>query len=90
MCGCNALIGVSLEITMENNSEGSEGNLSPVKDDVYYGSVARRRKCPPRRSEERYGTCSGKERQIRQKEIRILDQTEACSYSLLWVSLAAE
>lgn len=49
---------------MENNSEGSEGNLSPVMDDVYYGSVAHHRKCLPLRSEERYGTCSGKERQI--------------------------
>ncbi|XP_045889687.1 RIMS-binding protein 2 isoform X6 [Micropterus dolomieu] len=33
----------SIEITMDSNSEGSEGNLSPVKEDVYYGSVARRR-----------------------------------------------
>ncbi|XP_055775210.1 RIMS-binding protein 2 isoform X4 [Salvelinus fontinalis] len=35
----------SIEITMmESNSEGSEGNLSPGKEDVYYhGSVARRR-----------------------------------------------
>ncbi|XP_062310500.1 RIMS-binding protein 2 isoform X1 [Osmerus eperlanus] len=34
----------SIEITMESNSEGSEGNLSPGKEDGYYGSVARRRK----------------------------------------------
>ncbi|KAL0979479.1 hypothetical protein UPYG_G00185640 [Umbra pygmaea] len=36
----------SIEITMmETNSEGSEGNVSPGKEDVYYhGSVARRRK----------------------------------------------
>lgn len=58
--GCNALIGVSLEITMENNSEGI---LSPVKDAVYYGRVARRRKCSPLQSEDPYGTWSGKERQ---------------------------
>lgn len=56
---------------MENNSEESEGNLSPVKDDVYYGSVARRRKWLP---EERYGTCSGEERQI--EKSRPLDQIE--------------
>ncbi|KAM9475606.1 RIMS-binding protein 2 [Clarias gariepinus] len=49
----------SIEITMENNSEESEGNLSPVKDDVYYGSVARRRKWLP---EERYGSYRGRDR----------------------------
>lgn len=42
---------------MENNSEGSEGNLSP-KDDVYYGSVAHRRKWPAQPSEHRYGMWS--------------------------------
>lgn len=54
-CGCNALIGVSVEITVENNSEGSEGNLSPIKDDVYYTNVAHRRKWPPQRTEHQYG-----------------------------------
>lgn len=53
--GSNALIGVSIEITMENNSEGSEVNLSPVKEDVYYGSVARRRNWLPQRSDHPYG-----------------------------------
>ncbi|TSO88069.1 RIMS-binding protein 2 [Bagarius yarrelli] len=52
----------SIEITVENNSEGSEGNLSPVKDDVYYGSVACRRKCPPLRSEGTYGSYRGRGR----------------------------
>ncbi|XP_072538600.1 RIMS-binding protein 2 isoform X12 [Salminus brasiliensis] len=51
----------SIEITMENNSEGSEGNLSP-KDDVYYGSVAHRRKCPAQRSEHRYDGYGGRDR----------------------------
>ncbi|XP_067278986.1 RIMS-binding protein 2 isoform X7 [Pseudorasbora parva] len=36
----------SIEITTESNSEG---NLSPVKEDVYYGSVARHRTCSSRR-----------------------------------------
>ncbi|XP_058246415.1 RIMS-binding protein 2 isoform X2 [Hemibagrus wyckioides] len=52
----------SIEITMENNSEGSEGNLSPVKDDVYYGRIAHHRKCRPLRSEETYGGYRGRDR----------------------------
>ncbi|XP_062855459.1 RIMS-binding protein 2 isoform X1 [Trichomycterus rosablanca] len=50
----------SIEITMENNSEGSEGNFSPVKDDVYYGSVAHGRKWAPQRSEQRYDGYGGR------------------------------
>ncbi|XP_030594087.1 RIMS-binding protein 2-like [Archocentrus centrarchus] len=45
----------SIEITMDSNSEGSEGNLSPVKEDVYYGSVARRRIWRSMSSEDQYG-----------------------------------
>lgn len=45
----------SVEITMDSNSEGSEGNLSPVKEDVYYGSVARRRIWRSMSSEDQYG-----------------------------------
>ena len=45
----------SVEITMDSNSEGSEGNLSPVKEDVYYGSVARRRIWRSLSSEDQYG-----------------------------------
>ncbi|KAG5280793.1 hypothetical protein AALO_G00064080 [Alosa alosa] len=52
----------SIEITMENNSEGSKVNLSPVKEDVYYGSVARRRKWPPQRSDHRYDDYGGRGR----------------------------
>lgn len=44
----------SVEITMDSNSEGSEGNLSPVKEDVY-GSVARRRIWRSMSSEDQYG-----------------------------------
>ncbi|XP_044222338.1 RIMS-binding protein 2 isoform X3 [Thunnus albacares] len=44
----------SIEITMDSNSEGSEGNLSPVKEDVYYGSVARRRIWRSMSSEDQY------------------------------------
>ncbi|KTG33627.1 hypothetical protein cypCar_00000975 [Cyprinus carpio] len=51
----------SIEITVENNSEGSEGNLSHIKDDVYYTSVAHRRKWPPQRTEHRYGMWREKE-----------------------------
>lgn len=40
---------------MDSNSEGSEGNLSPVKDDVYYGSVARPRIWRSLSSEDQYG-----------------------------------
>lgn len=40
---------------MDSNSEGSEGNLSPVKEDVYYGSVARRRIWRSMSSEDQYG-----------------------------------
>ncbi len=45
----------SVEITMDSNSEGSEGNPSPVKEDVYYGSVARRRIWRSMSSEDQYG-----------------------------------
>ncbi|XP_034548249.1 RIMS-binding protein 2 isoform X2 [Notolabrus celidotus] len=44
----------SIEITMDSNSEGSEGNLSPVKEDVNYGSVARRRIWRSLSSEDQY------------------------------------
>ncbi|XP_042584913.1 RIMS-binding protein 2-like isoform X3 [Cyprinus carpio] len=52
----------SIEITVENNSEGSEGNLSHIKDDVYYTSVAHRRKWPPQRTEHRYDGYGGRDR----------------------------
>ncbi|KAM3868237.1 RIMS-binding protein 2 [Diretmus argenteus] len=50
----------SIEITMDSNSEGSEGNLSPVKEDVYYGSVARRRIWPSMSSEQQYDGYGGR------------------------------
>ncbi|XP_075903161.1 RIMS-binding protein 2 isoform X2 [Nelusetta ayraudi] len=49
----------SIEITMDSNSEGSEGNLSPVKEDVYYGSVARRRIWRSMSSEDQYDGSRG-------------------------------
>ncbi|XP_028269897.1 RIMS-binding protein 2 [Parambassis ranga] len=49
----------SIEITMDSNSEGSEGNLSPVKEDVYYGSVARRRIWRSMSSEDQYDGYGG-------------------------------
>nr|XP_020446020.1 RIMS-binding protein 2 isoform X11 [Monopterus albus] len=45
----------SIEITMDSNSEGSEGNLSPIKEDVY-GSVARRRIWRSMSSEDQYAS----------------------------------
>ncbi|XP_025752668.1 RIMS-binding protein 2 isoform X2 [Oreochromis niloticus] len=50
----------SIEITMDSNSEGSEGNLSPVKEDVYYGSVARRRIWRSMSSEDQYDGFGGR------------------------------
>ncbi|KAM9858243.1 RIMS-binding protein 2 [Aulostomus maculatus] len=50
----------SIEITMDSNSEGSEGNLSPVKEDVYYGSVARRRIWRSMSSEDQYDGYGGR------------------------------
>lgn len=49
----------SVEITMDSNSEGSEGNLSPNKEDVYYGSVAQRRIWRSVSSEDQYGMWCG-------------------------------
>ncbi|XP_067377587.1 RIMS-binding protein 2 isoform X7 [Channa argus] len=50
----------SIEITMDSNSEGSEGNLSPIKEDVYYGSVARRRIWRSMSSEDQYDGYGGR------------------------------
>lgn len=44
---------------MDSNSEGSEGNLSPNKEDVYYGSVAQRRIWRSVSSEDQYGMWCG-------------------------------
>ncbi|XP_059510865.1 RIMS-binding protein 2 isoform X8 [Stegostoma tigrinum] len=61
----------SIEITVDSNSEGghsrsgSEGNISPARDDVYYRNVAGRRKWPAQRSmasESRYGRPCARER----------------------------
>nr|XP_020446011.1 RIMS-binding protein 2 isoform X4 [Monopterus albus] len=49
----------SIEITMDSNSEGSEGNLSPIKEDVY-GSVARRRIWRSMSSEDQYDGYGGR------------------------------
>nr|XP_055025143.1 RIMS-binding protein 2 isoform X18 [Misgurnus anguillicaudatus] len=48
----------SIEITMENNSEG---NFSS-KDDVYYSSVGHRKKWPPQRTQDRYDGYGGRGR----------------------------
>ncbi|XP_078410798.1 RIMS-binding protein 2 [Cetorhinus maximus] len=61
----------SIEITVDSNSEGgrsrsgSEGNISPTREDVYYRNIAGRRKWPLQRSvtsENRYGRYRGRGR----------------------------
>ncbi|XP_047656255.1 RIMS-binding protein 2 isoform X3 [Tachysurus fulvidraco] len=73
----------SIEITMENNCEGSEGNLSSVKDDVYYGSVACHRKCRPLRSEETYGGYRGRDR----RSPDYFDESETDNMARIFVAL---
>ncbi|XP_060699880.1 RIMS-binding protein 2 [Hemiscyllium ocellatum] len=61
----------SIEITVDSNSEGgrsrsgSEGNISPGRDDVYHRNVVGRRKWPVQRSmpsESRYARSCARER----------------------------
>ncbi|XP_072443770.1 RIMS-binding protein 2 isoform X12 [Chiloscyllium punctatum] len=61
----------SIEITVDSNSEGgrsrsgSEGNISPGRDDVYHRNVVGRRKWPAQRSmasESRYARSCARER----------------------------
>ncbi|XP_078083260.1 RIMS-binding protein 2 [Mustelus asterias] len=61
----------SIEITVDSNSEGgrshsgSEGNISPSREDVYYRNIAGRRKWPLQHStmsENRYGRYCGRGR----------------------------
>ncbi|KAM5193801.1 RIMS-binding protein 2 isoform 2-T2 [Mantella aurantiaca] len=60
----------SIEITMDSNSEGgrsrsgSEGNISPVKEEAYYRSIGGHRKWSPHRtraSDDRYDSYGSRE-----------------------------
>ncbi|XP_054467658.1 RIMS-binding protein 2 isoform X4 [Anoplopoma fimbria] len=66
----------SIEITMDSNSEGSEGNLSPVKEDVYYGSVARRRIWRSMSSDDQYDGFGGRRRGRRSEDYYEESETE--------------
>lgn len=68
---------------MDSNSEGSEGNPSPDKDDVYYGSVARRRIWRSMSSEDRYGMwCSFSPAMTKAASGRCSDGRLSCAGSL--------
>ncbi|XP_072373042.1 RIMS-binding protein 2 isoform X1 [Scyliorhinus torazame] len=73
----------SIEITVDSNSEGgrsrsgSDGNISPTRDDVYYRNIARRRKWPLQRSmasENRYGRYCGRGRQSPESEADVYSE----------------
>ncbi|XP_051277516.1 RIMS-binding protein 2 isoform X5 [Dicentrarchus labrax] len=66
----------SIEITMDSNSEGSEGNLSPVKEDVYYGSVARRRIWRSMSSEDQYDGYGGRRHGRGRRSVDYYEESE--------------
>ncbi|KAJ7994147.1 hypothetical protein DPEC_G00262890 [Dallia pectoralis] len=75
----------SIEITMmESNSEGSEGNLSPGKEDVYYhGSVARRRRWSHHDGYGEHGRGHGRGR----RSPEYYDESEAEDLARIFVAL---
>ncbi|KAM9821920.1 RIMS-binding protein 2 isoform 4-T4 [Syngnathus typhle] len=77
----------SIEITMDSNSEGSEGNLSPVKDDVYYGSVARRRIWPSMSSEDQYDSYGGRRHGRDRRSQDYFEESEADELTRVFVAL---
>uniref|UniRef100_UPI00398EF5ED RIMS-binding protein 2 isoform X2 n=1 Tax=Pristiophorus japonicus TaxID=55135 RepID=UPI00398EF5ED len=79
----------SIEITVDSNSEGgrsrsgSEGNISPGREDAYYRNIAGRRKWPLQRSmasENRYDRYCGRERLS--PEIYEESEADVCSEDL--------
>ncbi|XP_068099660.1 RIMS-binding protein 2 isoform X12 [Hyperolius riggenbachi] len=67
----------SIEITMDSNSEGgrsrsgSEGNISPVKEESYYRSMGGHRKWSPHRtraSDDRYDSYGSREQMYEESE----------------------
>ncbi|XP_076586095.1 RIMS-binding protein 2 isoform X5 [Chaetodon auriga] len=77
----------SIEITMDSNSEGSEGNLSPVKEDVYYGSVARRRIWRSMSSEDQYDGYGGRRHVRGRHSLDYYEESEPEELTRVFVAL---
>ncbi|XP_008415692.1 RIMS-binding protein 2 isoform X7 [Poecilia reticulata] len=77
----------SIEITMDSNSEGSEGNLSPVKEDVYYGSVARRRIWRSLSSEDQYDGYGGRRHSRGRQSPDYFEESESEDLTRVFVAL---
>ncbi|XP_071338434.1 RIMS-binding protein 2 isoform X21 [Trachinotus anak] len=77
----------SIEITMDSNSEGSEGNLSPVKEDVYYGSVARRRIWRSMSSEDQYDGYGGRRHGRGRRSPEYYEESEPEEMTRVFVAL---
>ncbi|XP_036069538.1 RIMS-binding protein 2 isoform X9 [Oryzias melastigma] len=77
----------SIEITMDSNSEGSEGNLSPVNEDVYYGSVARRRTWRSLSSEDQYDGYGGRRYGRGRRSLEYFEESEPEDLTRLFVAL---
>ncbi|XP_054587317.2 RIMS-binding protein 2 isoform X3 [Nothobranchius furzeri] len=77
----------SIEITMDSNSEGSEGNLSPVKEDVYYGSVARRRIWRSLSSEDQSDSYGGRRHGRRRRSLDYYEESEPEDMTRAFVAL---
>ncbi|XP_028433339.1 RIMS-binding protein 2 isoform X9 [Perca flavescens] len=77
----------SIEITMDSNSEGSEGNLSPVKEDVYYGSVARRRIWRSMSSEDQYDGYGGRRHGRGRRSPEYFEESEPEEMTRVFVAL---
>uniref|UniRef100_A0AAQ4NQ38 RIMS-binding protein 2 n=1 Tax=Gasterosteus aculeatus aculeatus TaxID=481459 RepID=A0AAQ4NQ38_GASAC len=77
----------SIEITMDSNSEGSEGNLSPVKEDVYYGSVARRRIWRSMSSEDQSDGFGGRRHGRGRRSLEYYEESEPEEMTRVFVAL---
>ncbi|CAJ1068063.1 RIMS-binding protein 2 isoform X7 [Xyrichtys novacula] len=77
----------SIEITMDSNSEGSEGNLSPVKEDVNYGSVARRRIWRSLSSEDQYDGYGGRRHGRGRRSLDYYEESEPEELTRVFVAL---
>ncbi|XP_058492121.1 RIMS-binding protein 2 isoform X5 [Solea solea] len=77
----------SIEITMDSNSEGSEGNLSPVKEDVYFGSVARRRIWRSMSSEDQYDGYGGRRHGRGRRSADFYEESEQEETTRVFVAL---
>ncbi|KAM8886023.1 RIMS-binding protein 2 isoform 17-T26 [Spinachia spinachia] len=77
----------SIEITVDSNSEGSEGNLSPVKEDVYYGSVARRRIWRSMSSEDQSDGFGGRRQGRGRRSLEYYEESEPEEMTRVFVAL---